>query len=347
MSHMEMLMLAALVAAAIILAIMLVVRLARSSVQQVRKWRERRSQPDRVAALMAERDGLRAEHAMLVRSYELRIGKLEERFVEQEAEVSRARNRLGRMAEKLQETLDALSERDSEISALREVIAGLESDLEKRTKALHEQREELRERNEEIARLKGEIASLHEQLAGQEKTIGQLREEADMAQRTERAMRIGEDLEPEARLAARIEELNRLARELEEQRGKLAKGAGKTVHADGKKASRCKGESRKGKATSSSAKRRKASGNGKKAGGGLLARKRKSREEKRKKGAEAASTDEAADRWIERLNDLGRGSADDKAGNRSGTDGKNGGEKTEPVNVVSLAERIRALKKSL
>ena len=232
MSRMEMVLFAVLAAALFLLVVLLLSRGLRSTRRGLRKWRENRKQPDRVAALMAERDRLKAEHAIIARRLEMRMEELRERFARQEAEVSRARNRVGILAEKLEETRQTLGRREAEIAAMKEVISNLETDLEERTGALQEARRALREREQEMEKLRSRMKSVMGDLARRETEVETLKArladaEAELRARGEAFAptpdTTGQAAEKAATgLGAQIAHLDRLARELEESRKALA-----------------------------------------------------------------------------------------------------------------------------
>ncbi len=204
-----------------VLAALLAGRLVWSSARRVQRWRERRARPDELAALRAERDRLKAEHAILARRMEMKLSELKARFVQQEADVSRARNRIGVLAEKLDDAAGVIKARDGEISELKAGIAALEDELEKRTQALHGAREKLREREEAINTLREETARLQKEIAERDRQLGILREEISLASAADAAMKDAGGVKARGGLEKKIEELNLLARQLETQRRQL------------------------------------------------------------------------------------------------------------------------------
>ncbi len=233
MSRLEILMYAVLVFAVIVLVALFVARIVWASSRRIHYWRERRNQPDEVASLRAERDQLKAEHAMLARRLELRLRELQERFVRQEADVSRARNRVGVLMEKLDAAAKVIEERDAQIATLKEMAAALEADLEKRTRALHDLKDALRAEKDKNAQLDGEARALAAKLADRERQLAILREEIAMSASADAALASsgslaevtasGAAVDAQERLARKIEELNRMARQLESQRAELLK----------------------------------------------------------------------------------------------------------------------------
>jgi chromosome segregation ATPase len=172
------------------------------------------SPPPDVAELQAERSRLRAEHAMMARRVEVRLADLRAQAAEHMAEVSRSRNRADRLVAEIDKRDAMLAERDSEIAQLKDQVAALGSELEARTEALHQLeqehglgseanavlRQDVAERDHEIARLRGEVERL-----------GQARSDAVSRERS-----------VQERLKERIEDLTDLSRRIEAQRRELA-----------------------------------------------------------------------------------------------------------------------------
>jgi len=243
MSRLEIIMYAVLAVSLLTLVVMLAGRALRNSSRRVRTWREQRVKPDELATLRAERDRLRAERAMLSQSMNMRLDKLRERFVRQEADVVRARNRAGHLAEKLDAAAQLISRRESEIATLKELSASLESDLEKRTGALRETRDSLRTEKETVQRLQGRIRTLETRLAEKDRQLAALREEISLSMAADAALAGGGGMtasvpqeagqDARERLSRKIAELNAMARQLEEQREKMRSGSPSASDAPG------------------------------------------------------------------------------------------------------------------
>lgn len=179
-----------------------------------RRRAQRTSPTPAVAELQAEHDRLRAEHAMMARRVEVRLDDFKAQVAEHMAEVSRSRNRVDRLGAEIEKRDAMLAERDSEIARLKEQVGALASEFEARTQAMHQLEEEhgqgseanaalrqdLAERDHEIARLRGDVDRL-----------GQARSDAVSRERT-----------VQERLKERIEDLTALSRRIEAQRRELA-----------------------------------------------------------------------------------------------------------------------------
>ena len=137
------------------------------------KRRKNQQIPAAVLQLQTERDGLRAEYAMLSRRLELRLDDLKARLVEQMAEVSRNRNRIHKMMEDLDRQSSLVAERDKEIEKLKAQGISLEDDILARTGNLQAANERITAQDAELAALRqavaerdGELQDLRADLAG-------------------------------------------------------------------------------------------------------------------------------------------------------------------------------------
>jgi DNA repair exonuclease SbcCD ATPase subunit len=166
----------------------------------------RTAPPPAVAELQSERNRLQAEYAMLARKVEVREDECRLQVAEQMAEVSRSRNRIERLSAEIDRRDAVLSERESEIARLTSTIGGLEAELNVHT-GLEPQpgdagmslSRQLAERDQRIERLRAEVDRL-----------GRARSEAVTRERT-----------VQERLKGRIEDLSALSRQIEEQRREL------------------------------------------------------------------------------------------------------------------------------
>jgi archaellum component FlaC len=169
----------------------------------------RTAPPPAVAELQAERNRLRAEYAMLARKVEVREEEFKLQVAEQMAEVSRSRNRIERLSAEIDRRDAILSERESEIARLKNTIGGLEAELNVHT-GLEPQ--------------PGDAAaagmSLSRQLAERDQRIERLRAEVDRLSRA-RSEAVTRERTVQERLKGRIEDLTALSRQIEEQRREL------------------------------------------------------------------------------------------------------------------------------
>ena len=86
--------------------------------------------PVQLLDMQADRDRLRAEHAMMARTLELRVDDIKTRMAEQQAEISRNRNRVQSLQADVETRDQHISYQEREITALNTQIDVLRADLE-------------------------------------------------------------------------------------------------------------------------------------------------------------------------------------------------------------------------
>ena len=91
-----------------------------------------RNMPSTMIELQTDRDRMRAEHAMMAKKLELRLGDIRMRMAEQTAEVSRHRNRFEILKQDLAKRDELLLERNAEIVFLRDEVNSLEKQVEEK-----------------------------------------------------------------------------------------------------------------------------------------------------------------------------------------------------------------------
>ena len=91
-----------------------------------------RNMPSTMIELQTDRDRMRAEHAMMAKKLELRLGDIRMRMAEQTAEVSRHRNRFEILKQDLAKRDEELLERNAEIVTLRDKVSDLETQVEEK-----------------------------------------------------------------------------------------------------------------------------------------------------------------------------------------------------------------------
>ena len=91
-----------------------------------------RNMPSTMIELQTDRDRMRAEHAMMAKKLELRLGEIRMRMAEQTAEVSRHRNRFEILKQDLAKRDEMLLERNAEIVTLRDNVSYLETLVEEK-----------------------------------------------------------------------------------------------------------------------------------------------------------------------------------------------------------------------
>ncbi len=151
-------------------------------------WREARRVPAAIRELQAERDGLKAEKAMMAQKLEATLNDMKMRMAEQMAEVSRNRNRLLDLGQTLKERESTITHVQSQADDTLAQLSSSQTQIEENVKAITlayakmAQREEehvkmqnlLKEaqatlllRDEKIRNLMDETRSLRELVSGQ------------------------------------------------------------------------------------------------------------------------------------------------------------------------------------
>ena len=111
---------------------------------------EERERPSGLARLQADRDQPRAEYAILVRKFELRLDDIKTRLAEQTAEISRNRNRIERLLEDIDGRDAAVGNADADVAANRAQLERLEVRLAHHTASLQRFEEQLGDRHKII-----------------------------------------------------------------------------------------------------------------------------------------------------------------------------------------------------
>jgi hypothetical protein len=116
-------------------------------------WREARKVPAAIRELQAERDGLKAEKAMMAQKLEASLNDMKMRMAEQMAEVSRNRNRLLDLGQ-------SLKERDESVVHLRRQgddkvaqLGSLQSQVEENVKAINLAYAKVAQKDDELGKM--------------------------------------------------------------------------------------------------------------------------------------------------------------------------------------------------
>ena len=169
--------------------------------------------PTSLVEAQAERDQLRAEHALAIRKLELKVDDLKEKLTAQAVELTRANRRIGELVAEAEKREAQYAEREAEIDTLTrnvealekevaaraERIAALETTLAARNQAIEAAQRTIRERDLEIEKLKGHLAT------------------QDAAE----AAAAAPVHDTQKQLADRLRRLSRLVREIEQSRAEM------------------------------------------------------------------------------------------------------------------------------
>ncbi len=220
MSQIETIMLVALGFVVAALLALVGSRVLWSTAVRLGKRRTERSAPATIAALQAERDQLRAEHAMLSRKLELRLEDLKTRLAEQTAEVSRNRNRIDHLVKEVEARDGIVAERDTGLAELKQQMEPLEIELATRTHAIQQLKEQLRDRDEELGDITRQHSELEKQVAERDREIAALRKELE--HRPAAAEISSEAKTAQSRLQQQISELTSLSAKIAAQRTEMS-----------------------------------------------------------------------------------------------------------------------------
>ena len=133
--------------------------------------------PVQMLELQADRDRLRAEHAMMARKLELRLEDIKARMTEQMAEVSRSRNRVQSLIQQLETSEATLTVRDREVAALNSQVEAHRADLEAGASTLSQLTASNIGKDLEITKLTQSVSQLTLNLREKNGMVGRLNEE--------------------------------------------------------------------------------------------------------------------------------------------------------------------------
>lgn len=221
MSLLETLMLVGLGFAAAALIALLAARSAWNAAVRIAARRSQRRQPSALLELQADRDRLRAEYAMLSRKLEVRLGDLKNRLAEQQAEITRNRNRVETLVNEVAERDATVAARDAEIAGLKEAVAAQDAELATRASTLNALQEQLDVRAAEAAKAAQDIGGLNAEIAMRDQELASLRAQLEAEHSAAQAIEPG-IMSAQERLKRRIEDLTAMSRDIATQRQQLS-----------------------------------------------------------------------------------------------------------------------------
>jgi chromosome segregation ATPase len=178
--------------------------------------RKAKNIPVQMLELQADRDRLRAEHAIMSRKLELRLEEIKSRMTEQMAEVSRSRNRMQTLIEQLETSEATVANRDSEIAGLKAQVETYKTDLEIVSATLNSLSSDNNKKNLEIAKLNHAVSEFKLELREKKNLAASLAQEAKANLRV-RVADIAQPRETEiadGNMQKRISELNSISLEM-------------------------------------------------------------------------------------------------------------------------------------
>lgn len=212
-----------LVALGFALALVIVLLVARgfwSMAMRLGARRHAKQIPIAMLELQADRDRLRAEYAMTSRKLELRLEDIKTRMTEQMAEVSRHRNRVQSMMAEMERRDESVKSRDREVGALNAQLEVYKADLAACVDAIERYTTEATQKDAELSRQASLIAQLSSNLRDKGQLVSTLGTELQTALRfSDTKSKSKTAIDPtEHRLLQRVAELTSISTQMSNQR---------------------------------------------------------------------------------------------------------------------------------
>ncbi len=170
--------------------------------------------PVEMLELQADRDRLRAEHALMARKLELRLEDIKSRMTEQMAEVSRNRNRVQGLLLDMQKQDDTLNARERELVQLNTQLDMYKSDLAASNQTIENLVGEAHRKDEDTAKLQDAFRQLSATLREKNALVGNLNEELRSALNANQSGADDHPHAPESRLRQRVAELTSISADM-------------------------------------------------------------------------------------------------------------------------------------
>jgi hypothetical protein len=143
-------------------------------------WRETRKVPAAIRELQAERDGLKAEKAMMAQKLEASLTDMKMRMAEQMAEVSRNRNRLLDMAQTLTERENTIEHQQKQLDDKTAQAGSLQSQIEDNVKSINLAYAKMANREDEHGRMQMVLKDAQATLLSRDEKIRNLVDETKL-----------------------------------------------------------------------------------------------------------------------------------------------------------------------
>ena len=173
--------------------------------------------PVAMLELQADRDRLRAEHAVMARKLELRLDDIKVRMTEQMAEVSRNRNRVQSLLQDLEGKDDALKQREDELSSVKNQLEVYQSDLVASNQTIENLMSEAGRKETELSKLQDSFRQLSINLRDKNALVGNLNEELRTALNLKQPTSFVVAPATENRLMQRVAELTSISADITRQ----------------------------------------------------------------------------------------------------------------------------------
>jgi hypothetical protein len=203
-----------------LILVMLLARIAWNLALRAAARHQAAAVPATILDLKAERDRLRAEHAMMAQKLDTRLEQSRLRMAEHMAEVTRSRNRIELLAQDLAQRDKTLAEREAELAALRSELAARQADITSQAMVIEQITRQSSAKDEELVRRAAEIARLTQFRTTISASLGADDGLATLPDAPAEA--------PEVRIQRRIAELSALSHQMSADHGQpqpLASGA--------------------------------------------------------------------------------------------------------------------------
>jgi chromosome segregation ATPase len=141
-------------------------------------WRETRKVPAAIRELQAERDGLKAEKAMMAQKLEASITDMKMRMAEQMAEVSRNRNRLLDLSQTLKERESTIEHLQTQFEDKSAQTSSLQSQIEDNVKSINLAYAKMANRDDEHAKMQQVLKDAQATLVSRDEKIRNIMDEA-------------------------------------------------------------------------------------------------------------------------------------------------------------------------
>jgi hypothetical protein len=218
MSQTETLMLVALGFALCLVFVLLFGRALWSMAMRLGARRQAKQIPIEMLELQADRDRLRADHAMMSRKLELRLDDIKTRMTEQMAEVSRHRNRVQTMIQDIERRDEALKIRDREVAALNAQLDVTKADLARCYATIEKMTADVSAKDGQLSQHGQLISQLSSNLREKNSLVSNLGSELQSALRVGNTAQGGKEILTENRLMQRVAELTSISSQMSFQR---------------------------------------------------------------------------------------------------------------------------------
>jgi chromosome segregation ATPase len=216
MSQTETLMLIALGFALAFVLVLLFGRAIWNLAMRLGARRQAKQIPVAMLELQADRDRLRADHAMMSRKLELRLEDIKTRMTEQMAEVSRHRNRVQTMIMDIERRNETIKLRDKEVAALSAQLEVYKADLAACYDTIEKLNVDASSSGNQLAKQTAMVAQLSVSLREKNMLLGNLNRDLQSSKAALEPSTTGSD-KIENRLLQRVAELTSISSEMSTQ----------------------------------------------------------------------------------------------------------------------------------